>query len=50
MLHFDIVHTNAPPILGLRACLDLKMIKLIHMVGIELEQPKNIIDEFADVF
>lgn len=45
MLTFDMVETAAPPILGLRACLDLNLVKLVMSVQIT-----SIMEEFADVF
>ena len=42
---FDIVNTAAPPILGLRACLDLNLVKLVMSV-----EPTSIPEEFTDVF
>ncbi|XP_041867384.1 uncharacterized protein K02A2.6-like [Melanotaenia boesemani] len=42
---FDIVKTAAPPILGLRACLDLNLVKLVMSV-----EPTSVMEEFADVF
>uniref|UniRef100_A0A1A8L2U7 Gypsy retrotransposon integrase-like protein 1 n=1 Tax=Nothobranchius pienaari TaxID=704102 RepID=A0A1A8L2U7_9TELE len=45
MLTFDIVETAAPPILGLRACLDLNLVKLVMSVQIT-----GVMEEFADVF
>ena len=51
MLDFDIVYAeNAPPVLGLRACLDLNMIKIVHMVDAQPKAHTNITEEFADVF
>lgn len=50
MLDFDIVHTNAPPVLGMRACLDLDLVRLIHMVDVQPKTLTDPTDEFADVF
>ncbi|KAK7912921.1 hypothetical protein WMY93_013132 [Mugilogobius chulae] len=42
---FDIVQTAAPPILGLRACLDLNLVKLVMSI-----ESTDITEEYADVF
>ena len=46
-LLFYVVSTTAPPVLGLRACMELKLIELILSVK---EEKTNIVKEFADVF
>ena len=50
MLDFDIIDANAPPVLGMRACLDLNLVKIIHTVNAQPDPHMNIIDEYADVF
>lgn len=50
MLDFDIIDANAPPVLGMRACLDLNLIKIIHTVNAQPKPYTNIMDEYADVF
>lgn len=51
MLEFDIVYAeNALPVLGLRACLDLNLVKLVHMVDAQPKTHTSITEEFADVF
>ncbi|XP_060769073.1 uncharacterized protein K02A2.6-like [Neoarius graeffei] len=49
---FYIVDTKAPPILGMRASLDLKLIKVILAVGEEEVKPctDNLLKEYASVF
>lgn len=48
LLRVHVVDTNAPPVLGLKACLDFKLIKLIMSVS---NTPcMSIMDEFSDVF
>ncbi|KAK0141090.1 hypothetical protein N1851_021892 [Merluccius polli] len=48
-LDFYIVDTKAPPVLGLNACLDLDLIKLVLSVTAEVDQ-KSILEKFSDVF
>ena len=43
-----VVDTCAPPVLGLKACLEFGLIHLVMSVYKALEP--NIMDEFADVF
>ena len=54
MLKFYIVDTKAPPILGMRASLDLSLIKLILAVTGEDKEPdtdsQSLLKEYADVF
>ncbi|XP_013889783.1 uncharacterized protein K02A2.6 [Austrofundulus limnaeus] len=47
-LEMHIVDTNAPPVLGLKACLDFGLIKVILSVNDNPE--RQFMDEFADVF
>lgn len=49
-LDFFIVDTQSPPVLGLKACLDLDMIKLVLSVSSPERDSESIVDEFADVF
>lgn len=49
MLNFYIVDTRAPPVLGLNACLDLDLIKLVLSITAPLDQ-KSVKEEFSDVF
>lgn len=49
-LDFFIVDTQSPPVLGLKACLDLDMIKLVLSVSSPAKDSESIIDEFADVW
>lgn len=46
---FCIVDTKAPPVLGLNACLDLDLIKLVLSVTAAVDQ-QSIKEEFSDVF
>ena len=46
-LEFYIVKTTAPPVLSLRACTDLKLIKLVLSVT---DTKDNILQKFPDVF
>ncbi|XP_024117609.1 uncharacterized protein K02A2.6 [Oryzias melastigma] len=48
MLKFHIVDTQAPPVLGLRACQEFGLVKFILSVSGTPEQ--SIMDEYADVF
>lgn len=54
MLEFYIVDIKAPPILGMRASLDLKLIKLILAVAEEEVKPctdtDSLLKEYTDVF
>lgn len=54
VLEFYIVDTKAPPILGMRASLDLKLIKLILTVAEEEAKPctdtDSLLKEYTDVF
>ena len=50
MQGFDIVYTAAPPVLGMRACLDLNLVKLIHLVDAQPPTHTSILQEFSDVF
>lgn len=47
-LQIHIVDTCAPPVLGLKACLDFKLIKLI--LSVSSTPGMSIMDEYADVF
>lgn len=47
-LRVHVVDTNAPPVLGLKACLDFKLIKLI--MSVSNTPGMNIMHEFSDVF
>lgn len=49
-LDFFIVDTQSPPVLGLKACLDLDMIKLVLSVSSPEKDSESIVDEFTDVF
>ncbi|RXN13855.1 Retrovirus-related Pol poly from transposon [Labeo rohita] len=49
-LDFFIVDTQSPPVLGLKACIDLDMIKLVLSVSSPERDAESIVDEFADVF
>ncbi|KAI4900308.1 hypothetical protein NFI96_009493 [Prochilodus magdalenae] len=48
-LEFHIVDTKAPPILGMRASLDLNLLKLILAVSAE-DGTQGLLEEYADVF
>jgi hypothetical protein len=48
-MNFYIVNTQAPPVLGLKACLDLDLIKLVLSVN-ALKDDKSILKDYADVF
>lgn len=51
MLGFYIFSTQAPPILGLKDCLDMGLIKLVLPVNTNATQDvTNIIEEFSDMF
>ncbi|XP_026054529.1 uncharacterized protein K02A2.6-like [Carassius auratus] len=50
VLEFYIVSTHAPPVLGLRACLDLGLIKLVFSVDADTSKTCDIMQEFQDVF
>ncbi|KAL1268833.1 hypothetical protein QQF64_034196 [Cirrhinus molitorella] len=47
---FYVVDTQAPPILGLKACLEMDMIKLVLSVQTSVKQNEDLFSEFADVF
>lgn len=47
-LRVHVVETNAPPVLGLKACLDFKLIKLI--MSISNTPDMSVMEEFSDVF
>lgn len=49
LMNFYIVNTQAPPVLGLKACLDLDLIKLVLSVN-ALKEDKSVMEEYADVF
>ncbi|RXN21321.1 Retrovirus-related Pol poly from transposon [Labeo rohita] len=49
-LDFFIVDTQSPPVLGLKACIDLDMIKLVLSVSSPERDAESVVDEFADVF
>lgn len=49
MLDFYVVDTRAPAVLGLKACLDMDLIKLVLSVTAPVET-ENVLEEFADVF
>lgn len=54
MLVFYIVSTQAPPVLGLRACLDMDLIKLVLSVNenttqSETQNVTNIMEELSDM-
>ncbi|RXN11580.1 Retrovirus-related Pol poly from transposon [Labeo rohita] len=48
LMNFYIVNTQAPPVLGLKACLDLDLIKLVLSVN-ALKEDKSIMEEYPDV-
>lgn len=48
LLKFHVVDTPAPPVLGLKACVDFGLIKFILSVSSTAEMP--VMEEFADVF
>ena len=50
MLDFDVIDANAPPVLGMRACLDLNLVKIIHTVDAQDHTTHEHYDEYADVF
>lgn len=50
MQEFYIVDTQAPPILGLKACLEIDLIRLVLSVKAITGQNNYLISEFADVF
>ena len=50
MLDFEVIDANAPPVLGMRACLDLNLVKIIHTVDAQPKPHMSIMDEYADVF
>lgn len=50
MQEFYVVDTQAPPILGLRACLEMDLIKLVLSVQTDTRQSDDLLSEFADVF
>lgn len=50
MLEFYIVDTQAPPVLGLKSCLDLKLIKLVLSVAATKNGKNAIMAEYAGVF
>ena len=47
-LDLYVVQTSAPPVLGLKACTDMGLIKVIPSV--DKDKPTNILEEFKDVF
>lgn len=49
LMNFYIVNMQALPVLGLKACLDLDLIKLVLSVN-ALKEDKSIMEEYADVF
>lgn len=49
LMNFYVVSMQALPILGLKACLDLDLIKLVLSVN-ALKEDKSILEEYADVF
>ena len=49
-LEFYIVTTKAPPVLGLRACIDMDLIKLVLSVNATQTEGCDVREEFADVF
>lgn len=48
MLKFYVVHTHVPPVLGLQACLDFGLIKLI--LSVSGEQELSVMEDFAYIF
>lgn len=51
MLDFDIVDVKyALAVLDMRACLDLNIVKLIHVIQTQPETHTSIAEEFANVF
>lgn len=50
MLDLDVIEASAPPVLGMRACLDLNLVKIIHTVDALPEPHMNMMDEYTDVF
>lgn len=50
LLEFYIVSTHTPPVLGLRACLAMGLIKLVFSADADINKPCGIIQEFQDVF
>ena len=49
MFDFYVVDTRAPTVLGIKACLDMDLIKLVLSVTAPVETG-NVLEEFADVF
>lgn len=50
MQEFYVVDTQAPPILGLKASLEMDLIKLVLSVQTDTRQSDDLLSEFADVF
>lgn len=50
MQEFYVVDTQALPILGLRTCLEMDLIKLVLSVQTDTRQSDDLLSEFADVF
>uniref|UniRef100_A0A3P9K9H2 Gypsy retrotransposon integrase-like protein 1 n=1 Tax=Oryzias latipes TaxID=8090 RepID=A0A3P9K9H2_ORYLA len=52
MLDFHVVDTNSPPVLAMKACRDLNLIKIVMTVIKEKTDTgsQNILEEFKDVF
>lgn len=51
MLDLDIVDVkNAPAVLGMRACLELNIVKMVQVIQTQPRAHTNITEEFADVF
>ena len=47
-LDLYVVQTSAPPVLGLKACTDMGLIKVI--LSVDKDKPTNFMEEFKDVF
>ena len=47
-LDLYVVQTSAPPVLGLKACTDMGLIKVI--LSVDKDKPTNFLEEFNDVF
>ena len=47
-LDLYVVQTSAPPVLGLKACTDMGLIKVI--LSVDKDKPTNFLEEFKDVF
>lgn len=54
LLDFHIVDTSAPPVLAMKACRDLNLVKIVMAVNEEKEtldiDSQSILEEYADVF